>query len=747
MRRVLAILAIARARPPARSPSPRAAARRRRPARTTRSSSTTRSASSRAPTSRSPASAPARHRHALDRETQARAGRHRGHQDGLRLAAHRRLLRDPPAVADRRVLPRLPARHAPPGARARRRRSRSSRRLDDPADLVNNIMRRPYRERLRIILGELGVGVGGRGDDIKATRPPRRPRAARDRPRAGDPRRAEPDARPTCRATPTRVLGDLAGNREDVGRLVAEARADRPPTRPSAATRSPPASSACPASCASSSRRWPSSAGPPTRRRRRCATSTPPPASSSALLREPRPFADASRTGFTSLGRASPRRPPGACAPRSPTSPSCNAVRRRARPSSANNLAIVLEDLDDRDRAVEQDPRSPGGKGYTASRRCCSTSTTRRWRSTSTTPTATCSRSNLFPTECSDYQNLAVAEGEAQGGPRLLRALRRDPRPEPAGRHPARPDVHRRAGAAPSAAAPRDQASAAPDKPKARRPTTAGRRRPGAQSDELDKARAQGGREARASSSRTTLGIELPDLPAGPRRPAQLPVPLPSAPAGQRARRRRPSSSSTSCSRHEARVRRRRQPRARRRGRPCSSSSSPSSSPTTPTTACRSCRPTTLKVQLANGANLVKGNEVRSGGFRVGVVTDMRPVRLDGRVDRRRADAEARQGASATSRTTRRVRIRPRSALGLKYVELTAGTSERDLRQRRHDAAVAGHVPGRARRGLQDVRRADARRRRRRTCAASATRFAGRGAGPRPHDRGAARRCSSRSSR
>src|SRR5882757_8734725 len=35
-----------------------------------------------------------------------------------------------------------------------------------------------------------------------------------------------------------------------------------------------------------------------------------------------------------------------------------------------------------------------------------------------------------------------------------------------------------------------------------------------------------------------------------------------------------------------------------------------------------------LDVQIANGANLVKGNEVRSGGYRVGVVEDMNPVRL-----------------------------------------------------------------------------------------------------------------------
>jgi ABC-type transporter Mla subunit MlaD len=33
-------------------------------------------------------------------------------------------------------------------------------------DLINNIMRRPYRERLAILLGELGTGVAGRGQDL-----------------------------------------------------------------------------------------------------------------------------------------------------------------------------------------------------------------------------------------------------------------------------------------------------------------------------------------------------------------------------------------------------------------------------------------------------------------------------------------------------------------------------------------------------------------------------------------------------
>ena len=81
-----------------------------------------------------------------------------------------------------------------------------------------------------------------------------------------------------------------------------------------------------------------------------------------------------------------------------------------------------------------------------------------------------------------------------------------------------------------------------------------------------------------------------------------------------------------------------------------------------------------LNVFVSNGANLIKGNEVRSGGFRVGVVSDMTPVMLPtGTV-----------GAKLTLKLDRKIGpipvdshvvIRPRSALGLKYVELDTGRS------------------------------------------------------------------------
>jgi virulence factor Mce-like protein len=84
---------------------------------------------------------------------------------------------------------------------------------------------------------------------------------------------------------------------------------------------------------------------------------------------------------------------------------------------------------------------------------------------------------------------------------------------------------------------------------------------------------------------------------------------------------------------------------------------------------------TTVKVRVANGANLVKGNEVRSGGSRIGVVTDMRPVRLEDSSTGAELTMELEKAHGDIPRDST-LRIRPRSALGLKYVEVTKGTSE-----------------------------------------------------------------------
>ncbi|WP_205699484.1 MlaD family protein [Conexibacter sp. SYSU D00693] len=85
-----------------------------------------------------------------------------------------------------------------------------------------------------------------------------------------------------------------------------------------------------------------------------------------------------------------------------------------------------------------------------------------------------------------------------------------------------------------------------------------------------------------------------------------------------------------------------------------------------------------VEVQLANGANVVRGNEVRTGGYRVGVVDDMEPVALpDGTVGAKlslKLDEEV-----GPLPVDSRVVVRARSALGLKYVELQRGRARQTL--------------------------------------------------------------------
>ena len=81
-----------------------------------------------------------------------------------------------------------------------------------------------------------------------------------------------------------------------------------------------------------------------------------------------------------------------------------------------------------------------------------------------------------------------------------------------------------------------------------------------------------------------------------------------------------------------------------------------------------------LKANVPNGAQLVAGNEVREGGNRIGTVTKITPVlrkdKTTGATLLLQLDADA--GPVPADST---IRIRPRSALGLKYVELERGSS------------------------------------------------------------------------
>jgi ABC-type transporter Mla subunit MlaD len=83
-----------------------------------------------------------------------------------------------------------------------------------------------------------------------------------------------------------------------------------------------------------------------------------------------------------------------------------------------------------------------------------------------------------------------------------------------------------------------------------------------------------------------------------------------------------------------------------------------------------------LKAEFDNAANLVIGNDVRIGGQRVGAVSEITPVAGDG---------DSPPTAEVEMKLEKQVDplpvdstmiIRPRSALGLKYIEITPGESE-----------------------------------------------------------------------
>ena len=213
-----------------------------------------------------------------------------------------------------------------------------------PADLLANIMRRPYRERLRIILNELGAGVGGRAEDVNATI-----------------RRASPALRETDKVlkilarqnqvlkdlttNADTVVGDLASNHRNVGRFVKETEdaATTSAERRRELAAGPPAAADLPARAAADDGRARGDRGRldavparPQRLRR----------PAHALPREPRPVRGVQPRQRPHAGQDRRRRP-------------ARGPLRAARPSPSSP------------RRPRRRPSSP-----TTSRSCCATSTT-----------------------------------------------------------------------------------------------------------------------------------------------------------------------------------------------------------------------------------------------------------------------------------------------------------------------------------------------------------------------------------
>ena len=443
----------------------------------------------------------------------ARWSTSRSTKSGFGDAAHRRVLRDAPAVADRRVLRRLPAGHerraAAPGATI----PVDAHRVDDPADLVNNMLRRPYRERL----GDHPQRARRRASPAapptsRTTIQPRRPGAARDRQGA---RRSSPTRTRRWRdltTTPTRSSATSPrNNAQDVARFVAEA---HDTATASAERRAQIAASPqrCPGFLSSCGRRWPklgaadrradAGARRPQRVRRPARD-----AARAASARSPTP-----PPGDQGARRARRDRPAGRCAPRARRSRSSTAFPRRT-PELAKNLAIVLQ------RPRRPQPRGregPALAGRQGLHRLRGAAAVRlrpgAWRSTSSTPTATCSRSTCSRRRVRGLPD--VNDAQEEGRPTALRCAATSAPTSPASRtaDPSHTGAASRADGATARSASRTARSAPQPACRGPRRSTRTRRRQKAR-----RGRSRQGREAQASRSRScSTHPEQPDLPADP---------------------------------------------------------------------------------------------------------------------------------------------------------------------------------------------------------------------------------------
>ena len=229
-----------------------------------------------------------------------------------------------------------------------------------PADVVNNVMRLPTRQRFRILLNELGIGLAARGSDVNDVI-----------------RRAVPALRETDRllklladenrtitnltVNADTVVSALANRRSEVSRWVREAR----DTSATSAQRR--------VALRQTWHRLPAFLEQlrPTMRDlgqladEQVFTLRELDAASSNLKRffnDVRPFSEASKPSLRSLGETSTvgRR---AIPPLQKTVAQLGEFTSNA-PELGKNLRIVLTDINDRDRAVEHDTRAPGG-GFT----------------------------------------------------------------------------------------------------------------------------------------------------------------------------------------------------------------------------------------------------------------------------------------------------------------------------------------------------------------------------------------------
>ena len=100
-----------------------------------------------------------------------------------------------------------------------------------------------------------------------------------------------------------------------------------------------------------------------------------------------------------------------------------------------------------------------------------------------------------------------------------------------------------------------------------------------------------------------------------------------------------------------------------------------------------------LEAELPNAANLVEGNEVRIGGFRVGVDRQDRPdPRSPTAATCARVHLKLQKNVEGLPVDSTLI-VRSRSALGLKYLEITPGKSKDGFAARRAHPDRAAREP------------------------------------------------------
>ncbi len=554
-----------------------------------------------------------------------------------------------------------------------------------PVDLVNNVLRLPYRERLRLIIGELGTGLAGRPQDLAEVL-----------------RRAHPGLRET-----SRTLNILAGQRQVINQFIGDAATTVAELDARKADVSRWVTEAGDAAEIAASRREDLRRNfellPTTLARlrpymvqlRKLADDQIP------TLRDLRAGPHPTSTGpWRGWGRsATPPAPPSApwAAPRSRARPPCARPARRwprSRklgkdvPGFSKPLRQFLQTMDDAQRSVERDPRAAASAPPAPDKTADRTSAGRDgftgfeafwnyayWQALAINGRDSKShilRINAFPGPCADYratdelaeavfqeckQNLGPSQPGIGGQP--------DPTAGGAGASRSRDTRATSARNRRTAGDARDAKKEALDEKSADKP--AGPTNSGRCAEAL-------GRRARQAAGRCP---RRPSLDPGH---AQDRVPSDAHPLVGRKRRDAPRLPPQAMS--------------RRRQAAGAIVASPvlvgavtvlvaivavfiayganSGLPFVPTYD--------LKVELPSGAKLVKGNEVRVGGFRVGVVEQIGATRVATStsgdqetvaVTDLKLDKTVEPLAKDTSFT-----VRPRSALGLKYIEVVPGKSK-----------------------------------------------------------------------